>query len=105
MTRHTVQIYTADGKRIFGRRIECDRVDVPGRLADITMDYFGDASYPDTMQALVEEGRRFTVYMIHLKNGTVTVYRHVFQCGMAAGEGAQETATGSPAPGDGEGAT
>ena len=86
MTRYTVQIYTTDGDRIFGRRIECDRIDVPGRLADITMDYLGDASYPDTMQAVVDAGRRFTIYMIHLKNNTVTVYRHVFQCNMAVGE-------------------
>ena len=38
------------------------------------------------MQALVDAGRRFTIYMIHLKNNTVTVYRHVFQCNMAMGE-------------------
>ena len=76
--RYTVQIYTTDGDRILGTQIECDRKDVPGRLADITMDYLGDVSYPDTCPGVVDAGRRFTIYMIHLKNNTVTVYRHVF---------------------------
>ena len=79
MTRYTVQIYTTDGDKILGTQIECDRKDVPGRLAYIAMDYLWDASYPDTMRALVDAGRRFTIYLIQLEKDTVMVYRHAFQ--------------------------
>ena len=79
MTRYTVQLYTTDGDRILGKGIECDWRDVPGKLAGIAMDYFKDIPYPRTIQALVDTRMRFTKYMIHRKNGTILVYRHVFQ--------------------------
>ncbi len=87
MTRYAVRLYTNGGDRIRGTRIECSRRDIPDCLADIAMDYLRDAPYPGIIQALVNVGRNYTQYLIRLKNNTVTVYRHVFQCDM---EGVQE---------------
>ena len=57
MTRYTVQLYADNGDRIHGRRIECNRRDVPGRLIDIVVDYLRDNPYPGTIQALVNSRR------------------------------------------------
>ena len=80
MTSYTVQLYTYSGDQIYGRRIECDRRDVPRKLAGIVVEYLRDNPHTGTIQALVDTRMRFTKYMIHRKNYTILVYRQVFQC-------------------------
>ena len=77
MTRYYIQLYTDNGDRIHGRRIECNRRDVPGRLIDIAVDYLKGSPYPGAIQAQVNSGGYYTLYLVLLKNDTLNVYRHV----------------------------
>ena len=77
MTRYDIQLYTDNGDRIHGRRIECDRRDVPDRLMDIAADYLKGSPYPGAIQALVNSRGGYTLFLILLKNDTLNVYRHV----------------------------
>ena len=101
MTRYTVQLYSENGDRIHGRRIECNRRDVPGRLIDIVVDYLRDNPYPGTIQALVNSGGYYTLYLVLLKNDTPNVYRHVCNADRAE---IQEPPAGPAPPRDKEGA-
>ena len=80
MTRYIVQLYTYNGDQIYGKCVECDRKDIPRKLAGIGVDYLMDNPRPGIIQALVSIGRNDTLYLIQLINGTVRVYRYAFQC-------------------------
>ena len=77
MTHYDIQLYTDNGDRIHGRRIECDRRDVPDELMDIAADYLKGSPYPGPIQALVNSRGGYTLFLILLKNDTLNVYRHV----------------------------
>ena len=77
MTRYDIQLYADNGDRIHGRRIECDRRDVPDNLIDIAADYLDNSPYPGAIQAQVNSGRYYTLFLVLLKNDTLNVYRHV----------------------------
>ena len=77
MTRYYIQLYTDSGDRIHGRRIECDRRDVPGRLMDTAADYLKGSPYPGAIQAQVNSRGGYTLFLVLLKNDTLNVYRHV----------------------------
>ena len=77
MIRYYIQLYTDNGDRIHGRRIECDRRDVPGRLIDTAADYLKGSPYPGAIQAQVNSRGHYTLFLVLLKNGTLNVYRHV----------------------------
>ena len=79
MTHYDVRLYTDKGSRIHDTRIECKPTEIPEMLACVMMDYLGNASYPDTMQARVVAGKKYTEYMLLLKNDAVDVYRHVLR--------------------------
>ena len=83
MTRYIVRLYSDKKVRIHGRRIECRRRDVPGRLACIATDYLKDAPYPGVIKAHVIAGRRYTEYILLLKNNTLDVCRQVLEAHMA----------------------
>ena len=99
MTHYDVRLYTDKGVRIHDTRIECKPTEIPEMLACVMMDYLGNASYPDTMQARVVAGKKYTEYMLLLKNDTVDVYRHVLRAGRVE---TQEDPAGSAAPPDRE---
>ena len=77
MTRYDIQLYTDNGDRIHGRRIECDRRDVPDELMDTVADYLKGSSHPGPIQALVNSRGGYTLFLVLLKNDTLNVYRHV----------------------------
>ena len=83
MTRYIVRLYSDKKIQIHGRRIECNRRDVPGRLVCIVRDYLKDAPYPGVIKAHVIAGRRYTEYILLLENNTLDVCRHVLEAGRA----------------------
>ena len=83
MTRYIVRLYSDKKVQIHGRRIECNRRDVPGRLVCIVRDYLKDAPYPGVIKAHVIAGRRYTEYILLLENNTLDVCRHVLEAGRA----------------------
>ena len=87
MPRYIVRLYSDNKVLIHDMWIECNRQDVPGRLACIVMDYLKGAPYPGTMRAHVIAGRRYTEYVLLLKNNTLDVCRHVLQADRAEIQG------------------
>ena len=83
MTRYIVRLYSDKKVQIHGRRIECNRRDVPGRLVCIVRDYLKDAPYPGVIKAHVIAGRRYTEYILLLENNTLDVCRHVLEADRA----------------------
>ena len=83
MTRYIVRLYSDNEVQIHGRRIKCNQRDVPDRLAGIVLDYLEDAPYPGVIKAHVIDGRRYTEYILLLKNNTLDVCRHVLQADRA----------------------
>ena len=83
MTRYIVRLYSDKKVKIHGRRIECRRRDVPGRLICIVRDYLKDVPYPGIIKAHVIAGRRYTEYILLLENNTLDVCRHVLEAGRA----------------------
>ena len=83
MTRYIVRLYSDKKVQIHGRRIECNRRDVPDRLVCIVRDYLKDAPYPGVIKAHVVAGRRYTEYILLLENNTLDVCRHVLEAGRA----------------------
>ena len=83
MTRYIVRLYSDNEVQIHGRRIKCNQRDVPDRLAGIVLDYLKDAPYPGVIKAHVIDGRRYTEYILLLKNNTLDVCRHVLEAGRA----------------------
>ena len=101
MTRYDIQLYADNGDRIHGRQIECNRRDVPDNLIDIAADYLDDSPYPGAIQAQVNSGRYYTLFLVLLKNDTLNVYRHVRNADRAE---TREHLAGSASPRDKEGA-
>ena len=99
MTHYDIQLYTDNGDRIHGRRIECDWKDVSDRLIDIAANYLKDSPYPGTMQAQVNSRGHYTLFLILLKSGTLNVYRHVRNADRAE---TREHPAGSASPRDKE---
>ncbi len=99
MTHYAVRLYTDQLVKVHSTRIECGRKDIPGMLACVVIHYLKDAPYPGAMQARVIVGRRYTEYVIRLKNDALDVYRHVLRANRAE---VQEHPAGSAAPLDGE---
>ena len=99
MTRYDIQLYTDNGDRIHGRRIECGRRDIPGELIDTVADYLKGSPYPGAIQAQVNSRGGYTLFLVLLKNDTLNVYRHVRNADSA---GTQEHPAGSAPPRDKE---
>ena len=83
ITRYIVRLYSDKKVKIYGRRIECMRRDVPGRLICIATDYLKDVPYPGVIKAHVIAGRRYTEYILLLKNNTLDVCRQALEAHMA----------------------
>ena len=79
MTRYIVRLYSDNDVQIHGERIECNVRDVPGRLICIMRDYLKDAPYPGTIKAHVIDGRKYTEYILLLKNDILDVCLHVLE--------------------------
>ena len=79
MTRYIVRLYSDNDVQIRGERIECNVRDVPGRLICIMRDYLKDAPYPGTIKAHVIDGRKYTEYILLLKNDILDVCLHVLE--------------------------
>ena len=83
MTRYIVRLYSDNDVQIRGERIECNVRDVPGRLICIMRDYLKDAPYPGTIKAHVIDGRKYTEYILLLKNDILDVCLHVLEADRA----------------------
>ena len=94
MAQYDARFYTNKGVEIFDKKIECTPANIPDMLACTVLDYLKDAHCPGTMKAHVIDGRKYTEYLLLLKNNTVDVYRHVEKTTREGGAGT------APAPAD-----
>ena len=79
MTRYIVRLYSDNDVQIYGERIECNVRDVPGRLICIMRDYLKGVPYPGVIKAHVIDGRKYTEYILLLKNDILDVCLHVLE--------------------------
>ena len=79
MTRYIVRLYSDNDVQIHGERIECNVRDVPGRLICIMRDYLKGVPYPGVIKAHVIDGRKYTEYILLLKNDILDVCLHVLE--------------------------
>ena len=83
MTRYEVRLYTNNGVKISNKKIKCNEKEIPNRLACIVLDYLKDAPYPGTIKAHVIDGRKYTEYILLLKNDILDVCLHVLEADRA----------------------
>ena len=83
MTRYIVRLYSDNDIQIHGERIECNVRDVPDRLICIMRDYLKDTPYPGVIKAHVIDGRKYTEYVLLLKNDILDVCLHVLEADRA----------------------
>ena len=83
MTRYEVRLYTNNGVKISNKKIECNEKEIPDRLVGIVRDYLRDAPYPGTIKAHVIDGRKYTEYILLLKNDILDVCLHMLQADRA----------------------
>ena len=95
MTHYDARFYTDNGVEIFDKKIECTPANIPDMLVCIVTDYLKDAPYPGAIKARVTDGRKYTEYLLLLKNNTVDVYRHVEKAAREGGAGMAPAPTGS----------
>ena len=83
MTRYEVRLYTNNGVKISNKKIECNEKEIPDRLVGIVRDYLRDTPYPGAIKAHVIDGRKYTEYVLLLKNDILDVCLHMLQADRA----------------------
>ena len=83
MTRYEVRLYTNNGVKISNKKIECNEKEIPDRLVGIVRDYLRDTHYPGAIKAHVIDGRKYTEYVLLLKNDILDVCLHMLQADRA----------------------